>query len=126
MMNTIPKLESTTKLIVDGEERASVVKTLSISASISLNDVQQVGSHIQGDIDLHIDAGIGSLDVTLPFDIDTGLGNPIDVDLGSVSIPLIGDVEVIAEFSYDLPQRQLCVELTLAGVVTVGKTCVNW
>jgi hypothetical protein len=29
------------KLIVNGEEKASVVKTLSISASVSLNNVQQ-------------------------------------------------------------------------------------
>jgi hypothetical protein len=119
-------IQTTTKLIVDGAEKASVAKTLSISASVSLNNVQQVGSHIQGDVDLQIDTGIGTLDADFPFDIDTGLGNPIDVDLGSVSIPPIGDVEVVAEFSYDLPQRQLCAQLTLAGLVTVAKTCVNW
>jgi hypothetical protein len=116
---------TTTKVIVGDEEVASVMKTLSINATVSLTNVQQVGSHIQGDIDLNIDTGIGSLDFTLPFDVDTGVGNPIDVDLGSISTP-IGDIDVMAEFSYDLPQRQVCVALTLEGVITVAKTCVNF
>ena len=125
-MSAIAKLENSTKLFIDGDEKASVAKALSINASVSLKNVHQVGSHIQGDVDLNVDAGIGSVDVMLPFDIDTVLGNPIDVDLGSISLPLIGDVEVDAEFSYDLPQRQFCAELTLAGLVTVAKTCVRF
>jgi hypothetical protein len=125
-MSMISRLESTTRLIVNGEEKASVATALAISASLSLTNVQQVGSDIQGDIDLQVDAGIGTLDFTWPFDISTALGNPIDIDLGSISIPLIGDVEVMAEFSYDLSRRQLCVALTLAGVVAVGKKCVTW
>ena len=62
----------------------------------------------------------------MPFDIDTGLENPIDVDLGTVSIPLIGDVEVQAEFYYDLTQRQICVTLSLAGLIAIAKTCANF
>jgi hypothetical protein len=125
-MNAIPKIKTTTKLIVGYEEVASVEKTLSISANVSLTNVQQVGSHFQGEIDLNTDTGIGSLDFSWPFDIDTGLGNPIDVDLGVISLPLIGDVDVVAEFSYDLNQRQVCVALTLEGLLTIGKTCVNF
>lgn len=126
-MNAISKLQTTTKLFVGGDEVASVVKTLSISATLSLKNVQQVGSHIQGEIDLIVDTGIGiALDFTLPWDIDTTVGNPIVVDLGTISIPLIGDVDVMGEFSWDLNQGQVCVALTLEGVIIVAKTCVNF
>jgi hypothetical protein len=122
----LPKLETTTRVLVDGEEKVRVVKTRDISARVSLTNVQQVGSTIQGDVELTVDTGIGSISADLPFSIDTGLGNPIVVDLGSVSIPLIGDVDVVAEFSYDLPHRQICAALTLEGLISIAQTCTNF
>jgi hypothetical protein len=97
------KLEVLKKVTTeDGVVKASTHNVLDISANLTLTNVQQNGSHLQGDVNLHVDAGIGAVDVVFPFDIDTGIGNPIDVVLGTVSLPLVGDVEVDAEFSYDL------------------------
>jgi hypothetical protein len=120
---TVTKLH---QLSVNGEVKASVAKTLSISASVDLEDVTQQGSHITGVIALKVDTPIGTAEADIPFDIDTTVGNPIDIDLGDISLPVIGDVEVDGEFSYDIPGRQVCVALTLEGVVTVAKTCTNF
>jgi hypothetical protein len=120
------KIETATRVTVGGQEVASVVKALAVSAKVSIVNVRQVGAHILGEIDLNIDFGFGSVDFTLPFDVDTGVANPITIDLGSVSIPVIGDVEVLAEFSYDLAARQICAALTLAGLITVAKTCAHF
>jgi hypothetical protein len=114
------------QLSVDGEVKASVMKTLDISASATLENVAQQGSHITGVTALKVDYGFGTAEVDIPFDIDTMVGNPIDVDLGDITLPVVGDVDVEAEFSYDIPGRQVCVALTLAGLVTVAKTCTNF
>jgi hypothetical protein len=123
---SVRKLEATTRLMIDGKEVASIAKSLEISASFSLRNVRQVGSQIQGDGVLTIDTGFGTVEFEMPFVIDTTVGNPVYVDLGTISLPILGEVEVVAEFSYDLPQRQLCATLTLEGLLTIGKTCVNF
>jgi hypothetical protein len=122
---TVTKLH---QLSVNGEVKASVANTkmLSISASVDLEDVTQQGSHISGVLALKLDTPIGSGEADIPWDIDTTVGNPIVIDFGYISLPVIGDVDVSGEFSYDIPGRQVCVALTLAGVVTVAKTCTNF
>jgi hypothetical protein len=120
------KIETVTRATVGDVEIASIVKALAVSAKMSLVNVRQQGSHIAGEIDLNVDFGFGSVNFALPFDVDTGLGSPITVDLGSITIPVPGDVDVVAEFSYDLVARQFCAALTLAGLVTVAKTCIGF
>lgn len=111
---------------VDGEVMASVAKTLAVNASLELEGVSQQGSLITGMIAMKVDFGFGTVQADIPFSIDTTVDNPIDVDLGDITLPVIGDVDVEGEFSYDIPGRQLCVALTIAGVVTVAKTCTNF
>lgn len=125
--NKLGKLEISKKFTDDsGNVIASYNQILSLSASIGLT-AQQQGSHIVGNVSLVVDTGLGiSLEFTLPFDIDTGLDNPIYVDLGSIELPIIGRVEVVAMFSYDIPQRLICAAITLEGVLQIAQQCANF
>jgi hypothetical protein len=119
------ELSTTTKVEADGRVVATRTKALSLDVSVTLANVQQVGAELEGEIDATIDFGIGSVSVVFPFSIDTGLGSPITVDLGSVDLPVIGAVEIGAVFGFDLVARQLSAALTADGVV-VATTAVNY
>ncbi|MEZ0058123.1 hypothetical protein ACVII1_006267 [Bradyrhizobium elkanii] len=119
-------LQTSHALLVDGQVKASITKALDVSGSVSLQNVVQQGSHIMGDIVAKLDLGFSTVEDDIPFDVDTTLGNPIVLSLATISLPIIGDVEVDGEFSFDIPSRQVCVALTLAGLVTLAKTCVNF
>ena len=75
------ELYTTTKVEADGRVMASRTKALSLSVSVTLANVQQVGAQLEGEVDATIDFGFGSVNVVFPFSIDTGLGSPITVDL---------------------------------------------
>jgi hypothetical protein len=119
------ELYTTTKVEADGRVVATRTKALSLSVSVTLADVQQVDTQLEGEIDATIDFGIGSVNVVFPFSIDTDLGSPITVDLGSVDLPVIGAVEIGAVFGFDLVARQLSATLTADGVM-VATTAVNY
>jgi hypothetical protein len=114
-----------TKLEADGRVMASRTKALSLSVSVTLANVQQIGAQLEGEVDATIDFGFGSVNVVFPFSIDTGLGSPITVDLGSVDLPVIGALEIGAVFGFDLVARQLSAALTADGIV-VATTAVNY
>jgi hypothetical protein len=109
----------------DGRVMATRTKALSLSVSVTLANVQQVDAQLEGEVDATIDFGIGNVNVVFPFSIDTDLGSPITVDLGSVDLPVIGAVEIGAAFGFDLVARQLSAALTAGGVV-VATTAVNY
>ena len=120
------KLEILKKLPSDDAAvKVSSRHVLNLSVSFTLAGVQQHGSEIDGNVDAHVDFGIGSADVDFPFDIPTGVDNPITVDLGTVSTP-IGDIDVGAEFGYDLVQRQISAVLTLDGVPVGNPVTANF
>jgi hypothetical protein len=119
-------LQVSNALLVDGRVKASVTKALDVSGSVTLQNVAQQGSHITGVIAAKLDLGFTTVEADFPFDVDTTISNPIVVDLATISLPILGDVEVDGEFSFDIPRRQVCVALTLAGLVTLAKTCTNW
>jgi hypothetical protein len=119
------ELRTTTKVQADGHLAATRSKALSMSVSVMLANVQQVGTQLEGEVDATIDFGIGSVNVAFPFSIDTGFGSPITVDLGSVDLPVIGAVEVGAVFGFDLVARHLSAALTVDGIV-VATTTVSY
>ena len=119
------ELYTTTKVEADGRVMATRTKALSLSVSVTLANVQQVDAQLEGEVDATIDFGIGSVNVVFPFSINSGLGSPITVDLGSVDLPVIGAVEIGAVFGFDLAARQLSAALTADGIV-VATTAVNY
>jgi hypothetical protein len=68
-----------------------------------------------------VDLDITSIEADLPFQVDTTVGNPINLELGEIGTP-IGPLDVKAEVSFDLPQRTICLAVTIAGI-EVGKVC---
>ncbi|MEW6639018.1 MAG: hypothetical protein AB1586_00840 [Pseudomonadota bacterium] len=126
MNKRVTEIETVIAYKVDGETKAHFAKKLAVDASLHFENVRQEGSHLVGDIVLKVDMGFSSIEAREPFDLDTGLGNPIVVDLSTITLPIIGDVEVVAEFSYDIPQRQLSVVLTLAGIITLAKVTTHF
>jgi hypothetical protein len=119
------ELYTTTKVEADGRVVATSTKALSLDVSVTLEDVQQVDARLEGKIKATIDFGFGSVNVVFAFSIDTGLGSPVTIDLGSVDLPVIGAVEIGAAFGFDLVARQLSAALTVDGVV-VATTSVNY
>lgn len=121
-------IETQSQLVVDGVAlfSAPFVSALRVSARVDIIDVRQVGATITGKVRITVDLDIVDITFEKAFSIPTGLANPYEVSLGTVSIPLVGEVAVIGRFSYDLPRRQVCGELTLAGLIRIAKKCVNF
>ena len=110
-------------LEVNGEVvRTTFVETLSIKASIDLVNVHQQGSHILGTLRATLDAGFASISVDKSLDIPTGLANPYYVDLGTVSVPFIGDLALAGSVAYDLPGRTVTFALLVEGIKVAQKT----
>jgi hypothetical protein len=118
------ELQATTK-VEARRHVATLIKALSLSVSLTLANVKQVGAQLEGEADAVIDFGIGTVSVAYPFSIDLGASNPITVDFGSVDLPVVGPVEVGAIFSFDVVARQLSAALTADGIV-VATTTINY
>jgi hypothetical protein len=102
--------------------RTTSVETRSVTASLELINVHQQGSHILGTLRAKLDAGFASITVDKTFDIPTGLENPYYVDLGTISVPFIGDLAVAGSVAYDLPGRTVTFELLIEGIPVAHKT----
>jgi hypothetical protein len=73
-------------------------------------------------LDLAVDRQL--IEADLPFQVDTTVGSPVDIELGTIDSP-IGPLDVEAEVSFDLPQRTICLAVTIAGI-EVGKVCKSF
>ena len=104
----------------NGVVSTTMIETYKLKLSVKLVNVKQVGATITGGVQVSLETPFGGLSNTFPFSINTGLPNPIQIPLGS-----LGGFPVLAEFSYDIPKKMVCVALVV-GPFTSGKLCVNW
>lgn len=119
-------LRSQKQITVDGVVVESQETIYKLKATVELVNVKQVGSTIQGQLKLVVDFGFISIEVWKQFSFSTLLANPIAVELGVISVPIVGDIPVVGLFYYDLIAKKACVELTLLGYVTLARKCATW
>lgn len=105
--------------------KMSSADTLKLKAGVKLVNVRQVGTKITGDIEVSVDLGFFDASHKFPFSFDTKLSNPVILELGSFSLPVVGTLTARVEFRYDLPGRELCGSVTLSGL-PLAKRCVKF